>query len=339
MKILFKIFGVGLLIQLFGCSSDEAPPPPPGPDPVQAEFSANPTTAMAGELISFSDQSTGGATTWNWTFDGGNPATSTDEDPMVSYLMAGTYDVELTVSNSNSNDTETKSGYIVVTARPIPDEFDIIGTWERAESNNPSIDGMQVTVFADEAQGTIISSPSTSFPEGELKWRQVEKISEHEYVFQDRFSDGTYDNESSIFILAYGNELIIGNFNASNLGSFQRWIRIDYRFEEDEDYSLTDTWERTKSNNPPLDGMRVEVNAAQSEGVIIETPDAVNFPLSAIKWIDIEKEGANRFVLDDLVSDGTVVESRIFIVGRGGSEVILGGFSTLNGSFQRWTRE
>jgi len=156
-------------------------------------------------------------------------------------------------------------------------------------------------------------------------------------VFQDRFSDGTY-GESSIFILAYGNELIIGDFNLSVAGAFQRWKRIDFQYEEDEDFSLVDIWERTKSNNPPLDGMRVEVNADQTEGVIIETPDDNDFPVDAIKWNDIQKEGANRFVLNDLVSDGTLVESRIFIVGKG-SEVILGGFSTINGSFQRWTRE
>ena len=322
---------------LFACSNGDEEPPP-AQDQLEADFVASSTTVQAGAIVSFTDQSTGNPISWDWTFDGGDPSSSSDENPEVHYLESGTYTVSLTVNGSNSSDTETKTGYIVVEPRPIPEEFDIIGTWERVESNNQSLDGMQVTVHQDETEGEIISSPSTgSFPVGELKWREIEKISEHEYVFQDRFSDGTYD-ESALFILAYGNELIIGNFNESNLGSFQRWIRIDYRFEEDEDYSLTDIWERTKSNNPPLDGMRVEVNANQSEGVIIETPDEINFPVNAIKWNDIQKEGANRFVLDDLVSNGSLVESRIFIVGKG-SEVILGGFSTLNGSFQRWTRE
>ncbi len=337
MKILFKILLFGLFVQLSSCSSEEDPVPAPDPDQVAADFTANSTSIEAGESVSFSDQSTGNPISWNWTFDGGNPSTSTDQNPTVQYSAAGAYNVSLTVNSSNANDTETKSGYIVVAAKPIPEEFDIIGTWERAESNNPSLNGMQVTVFADETEGEIISSPSASFPTGELKWRAIEKISEHEYVFEDRFSDGTYD-ESSIFILAYGNELIIGNFNASVAGSFQRWKRIDFQYEEDEDYSLADVWERTKSNNPPLDGMKVQVGENQTEGIIIETPDNNNFPLGATKWNEIEKEGANRFVLDDLVSDGTLVESRIFIVGKG-SEVILGGFSAINGSFQRWTRE
>ncbi|GJM30358.1 MAG: hypothetical protein DHS20C17_29930 [Cyclobacteriaceae bacterium] len=337
MRSIVKIAAISLLVQFFSCSTDEDPQPQT-PDPVQAAFSADVTSIMAGDTVNFSDESTGNPGSWDWTLIGSSLESSDEQNPTVHYPEAGTYNVSLTVSGGNSSDTESKAGYIVVSARPIPNEFDIIGTWERVESNNPAIDGMQVTVFQNEKEGTIISSPNTgSFPLNELKWKEIQKISQHEYVFQDRFSDGTYD-ESTIFILAYGNELIIGNFNDSNLGSFQRWLRIDYRFEEDEDYSLTDNWERTKSNNPPLDGMRVEVNAAESEGVIIETTDANNFPIGAIKWNDIQKEGANRFVLDDLVSDGTLVESRIFIVGKG-SEVILGGFSTLNGSFQRWTRE
>ncbi len=337
MKLVVNLFALCLIICLWNCSEDEAPAPPAS-DTVEAAFSVDQSTIMAGDTVSFTDSSTGDPTAWNWTFEGGSPSESSEQHPMVYYRETGTYNVTLTVSGSGSSDTETKSGYITVNARPVPAEFDIIGTWERAESNNSSLDGMQVTVFQNEKEGKIISTPnSASFPVDELKWKDIEKISEHEYIIQDRFSDGTYD-ETALFILAYGNELIIGNFNSSSLGSFQRWIRIDYRFEEDEDYTLTDSWERTKSNNPPLDGMRVEVNGDETEGVIIETTDPVNFPINEIKWSSIQKEGANRFVLDDLASDGRLIESRIFIVGKG-SEVILGGFSTLNGSFQRWTRE
>jgi PKD repeat protein len=338
MKLLINLFAVTVVLIVNSCSSDEEPPPAPMPDAVEADFSGDATSIIAGDMVNFSDGSTGNPTSWSWTFEGGTPETSTEENPSVHYIASGTYSVTLTASNANSNDTETKSGYITVEARPTPAEFDIVGTWERVESNNPSLDGMQVTVIQSEEEGEIVSSPSTgAFPVGELKWREIEKISEHEYVIQDRFSDGTFD-ESSLFILAYGNELIIGNFNAPNLGSFQRWIRIDFRYEEDEDYTLADVWERTKSNNPPLDGMKVEVNADETEAVITETTDPTNFPMGAIKWNSIEKEGANRFVLDDLASDGNLIESRIFIVGKG-REVILGGFSTLNGSFQRWTRE
>lgn len=289
-------------------------------------------------MIIFSDQSQGSPTSWNWTFDGGNPSTSTDQNPIVQYAATGTYDVELSVTNADGSDTETRSGYIVVSERTIPDEFDIIGIWERTESNNPIFDGMQVIVTEAEAEGIILDSPSSSFPEGELKWRNIEKVSEHEYAFEDRNSGGNYD-DYALFILAYGNELIIGNFDDSELGSFQRWERINFQYPEDEDYSLAYIWERTRSNAAPLDGMKVQVNAAETEGQIVETPAPDLFQVGIIKWNNIQKEGANRFVFNDRGTNGGLVESRMFIVGKEGPEVVIGSFTTAAGSFQKWARE
>lgn len=331
MKNLFRIPFLSILVLLAACSEEESM------NAVNADFSASVTSVEEGVEVSFSDQSTGDPVAWNWVFDGGTPATSTEQNPVVKYADAGIYDVTLIVENTETSDTETKTDYISVSERAIPEEYNILGTWERVESNFSALNGMQVTVFEGETEGEIIESPSASYNEGEIKWRNIVKLSKHEYVFEDRFTDGTYA-ESSIFILAYGNELIIGNFNESDAGSFQRWERIDFQYPEDEDYSLTSVWERTKSNNPPLDGMKVEVNMDETEGAIVLTPDADDFPLGAIKWSNILKEGPNRFAFDDLVSDGSYGEARLFIVGKG-SEVIIGAFSTNYGSFQRWTRE
>lgn len=77
---------------------------------VQADFSANLKNGCEGVTIQFTDQSTCGATNWQWTFPGGTPATSTLQNPAVTYNSAGTYDVTLT---ANGN-TSTKTGYINV---------------------------------------------------------------------------------------------------------------------------------------------------------------------------------------------------------------------------------
>jgi len=333
MKNLLKLLTVTLIIQLIGCSDGDQVII----NELSADFMANPTSVEEGVEVIFSDRSSGNPVSWIWTFDGGNPDTSTEQNPVVKYANAGVYDVTITVQNIDTKDTETKSGYIIVSEREIPEEYDIIGTWERVESNYAPLNGMQVTVYENETGGEVIISPSSSYEEGDIKWRNIEKISEHEYVFEDRFTDGEYA-ESSIFILAYGNELIIGNFNQSDAGSFQRWERIDFQYPEDEDYSLYDSWLRTKSNYLPLDGMEVEVDMNETKGTITTTPDDNDFPVGAIKWKDIQKEGANRFVFNDLVSNGSYGEARLFIVGKG-SEVIIGAFSTNYGSFQRWTRE
>jgi PKD repeat protein len=51
---------------------------------------------------------------WSWTFEGGNPATSTSQNPLVRYTNIGTYAVTLTATNAVGNNTVTKTGYITV---------------------------------------------------------------------------------------------------------------------------------------------------------------------------------------------------------------------------------
>lgn len=69
-----------------------------------------------GESIHFRDLSTGNVTTWNWTFEGGEPATSTEQNPVVTYNRAGSYDVTLTVGDGSLTDTKSRTAYVVVRA-------------------------------------------------------------------------------------------------------------------------------------------------------------------------------------------------------------------------------
>jgi len=80
-----------------------------------ANFSGNPTTVMATQQVSFTDLSANNPTSWSWTFDGGDPATSTQQNPVVTYNTPGTYTVSLTATNSAGSDIETKANYITVT--------------------------------------------------------------------------------------------------------------------------------------------------------------------------------------------------------------------------------
>ncbi|MDD2635548.1 MAG: T9SS type A sorting domain-containing protein [Bacteroidales bacterium] len=83
------------------------------PAPV-ADFTANPTTTTAGTPITFTDNSTNNPTSWIWSFAGGIPATSTDQNPTVTYAVEGVYDVSLVVANDGGSDEITKSGYITI---------------------------------------------------------------------------------------------------------------------------------------------------------------------------------------------------------------------------------
>lgn len=67
-----------------------------------------------GETISFVDLSTGGPSSWQWSFPGGTPATSTDQNPEVFYTAPGTYDVTLTASNGEGSAEVTKTAFVTV---------------------------------------------------------------------------------------------------------------------------------------------------------------------------------------------------------------------------------
>jgi PKD repeat protein len=81
---------------------------------VTADFMADVTSIIEGESVNFSDLSSGTITAWDWVFEGGTPATSIEQNPTVTYLLEGTYDVTLTVSNGVNSNTTVKSDYILV---------------------------------------------------------------------------------------------------------------------------------------------------------------------------------------------------------------------------------
>ena len=84
-------------------------------DPLTASFEADfPTSCLDGS-INFTDLSLGDPVSWLWTFDGGSPATSTDQNPQgIVYGTAGSFDVTLEVTNANSSTSTTIPDYITV---------------------------------------------------------------------------------------------------------------------------------------------------------------------------------------------------------------------------------
>jgi PKD repeat protein len=64
--------------------------------------------------VEFYDMSLGGVTSWEWTFEGGTPSTSTMQNPTIIYESEGVYDVSLTVSDGVDSHTVTFGDYITV---------------------------------------------------------------------------------------------------------------------------------------------------------------------------------------------------------------------------------
>lgn len=79
-----------------------------------ADFSADKTVIEPGETVFFTDLTNGSPNSWNWSFTGGDPAASDQQDVSVTYASAGVYYVTLEASDGNNTATETKTGYITV---------------------------------------------------------------------------------------------------------------------------------------------------------------------------------------------------------------------------------
>lgn len=89
------------------------------PDVANANFVVSDPTTCEGSSVNFTDLSTGAITSWNWIFEGGTPATSTDENPVVTYATQGTYDVSLEVTDGVTVSTLSMPDYMVVIVPPV----------------------------------------------------------------------------------------------------------------------------------------------------------------------------------------------------------------------------
>ncbi len=101
----------------------------PSSDPPVAGFEANVTTIYVGQSVEFSDLSLNNPESWEWDFEGGDPATSVDQNPTIMYEAEGTFDVSLTATNPYGSDTKTEQDYITVLPLTIVDKFGIENTF------------------------------------------------------------------------------------------------------------------------------------------------------------------------------------------------------------------
>ncbi len=95
---------------IVGCSDDNNDPiPQPGPNPIASfQFDVSMDNFLEVTFTNFSQN----ATSYSWDFGDGN--SSTEENPVHTYDMAGTYTVELTASNDEGA-TATREETITIT--------------------------------------------------------------------------------------------------------------------------------------------------------------------------------------------------------------------------------
>ncbi len=131
--------------------------------PPIAAFEANVTETCTG-VINFADNSTFSPTAWFWEF--GDGETSTEENPVHTYLSNGTYTVTLTVTNDAGSDEAVITSYIVVDRpdAPIGTDVSICGATDVTVSAVGS-GGGTLNWYDAEVGGTLLGTGTdyTSF--------------------------------------------------------------------------------------------------------------------------------------------------------------------------------
>ncbi len=167
--------------------------------PPTSNFSADARTTCVGQPVTFSDLSNGPPSSWNWTFPGGIPATSTDQNPVVTWAQTGTYSVGLEVTNAKGTDSRTETAFITVQETQLPplsENFDnvpdypdgwypenLADTLNWRKSNEAAYSdafSMQLELFGNPNQGAFYSLNTAAFDlsgvaTANLSWRYAYK--------------------------------------------------------------------------------------------------------------------------------------------------------------------
>ena len=105
---------------------------------VEANFLIDETGGCISHTVNFQNNSLGTIDNFLWTFEGGNPTTSTDENPQVVYETSGFFEVQLEIYGAQGSDTILMDNAIEVLDVPIAAFDYFFSTQGTANFNNNS---------------------------------------------------------------------------------------------------------------------------------------------------------------------------------------------------------
>ena len=289
-----------------------------------------------GDQVQFEELSDNSvATSWQWSFPGGQPATSNSPTPVVVYPNAGEYDVKLVVTNSAGTDSATFSKFVRVRPMYTGNEASYL------ESFEGTFDGT----------GAMINSPEDN---ATFQVTSLAAIDGSKSLFIDNFTADAYAQMTTIkgsgALDEFVTPIIFPTF-AKNLT-----MTFEYAFAA-----------RQSSEN--YDAMRVYasddcgatwnlVRLFQS-GILRTAPDKASQPFipSAGQWrtaliplagfdgkgpilvkIQFENGGGNNFYIDDIVVTADNVSITEYDLARNISVFPNPGHGELNISFNTETQ-
>ena len=223
-----------------------------------AGLASTQTNICAGDCIDFTDNSTGGPTSWQWSFPSATPATSTTQNPStVCYNTPGTYTVTLIVNNAFGADTNTL--VITVGTPPVADA----GTTVSIAIGN------QTTLTATGGTGTYSWSPTNGLgsPNSATTTASPTVTTTYTVTFTDANGCSDQDTVTVQVIEAYG-LFIPGSFSPNGDGandvlyvygagikSMEFYLYDRYGEKVFETHSVNDGWDGTLRGKPMNGGI------------------------------------------------------------------------------------
>ncbi len=132
--------------------------------PPVAHFSAQDTAGCVPFEVVFENQSSVNAATYSWTFHGGTPATSSEQNPVVTYPSAGVYDVSLVVCNALACDSFYQAGFIVTNDLPLADfTFSTNENTDTVSFFNTSVNAITYEWNFGDGQNSMEASPTHAY--------------------------------------------------------------------------------------------------------------------------------------------------------------------------------
>ena len=265
----------------------------PTPTAPVADFTADQTYISTGSSVNFQDQSLNNPTSWSWSFPGGTPSSSTEQNPTIAYNTAGTYDVTLTVSNSAGTDTKTVTGYITVEDAPI--------TYCESQGNSQSYEWIKEVQFGS----FVNSSGATPYSDFTNQTIEMEAGSTVSLTLSPGFASSTYTEDFKVWIdynkngdftdageevfSGAGSSPVSGSFTVNSAATGTTRMRVSmkwngyptpcetFSYGEVEDYTVSFT---SATPVPPVADFSAD-NTTVAEGAVVNfTDQSSNVPTS-----------------------------------------------------------
>ncbi len=150
-----------------------------------AAFIGTPLSGTAPLAVTFTDSSTGTSiTNRRWDFGDGNISTyTTATNPSHRYASAGTYTVNLTVTNASGSNSLKRTSYITVTALPVTPVAPVVAFTGTPLSGTAPL----AVTFTDSSTGTSITNRRWDFGDGNISTYTTATNPSHRYA-----NPGTY---------------------------------------------------------------------------------------------------------------------------------------------------